>query len=48
MDKNEIDIEFKKLEERLKNIPKVTNRYMRMKLKRNLKSVFNLKWKYQS
>jgi hypothetical protein len=34
-----IDIEEKKLEERIKNIPKVTNRYMRMRFKRRFRKL---------
>lgn len=51
MEKNEIDIEIKRLNDRISNIPKVTNRYMRMRFNRNLrtlKNVLNLKWRYQS
>ena len=51
MKKNEIDIEIKRLNDRFNDIPKVTNRYIRMRVNRNLrtlKNVLNLKWKYQS
>jgi len=51
MDKNEIDIESKRLQDRLDNIKKVTNRYIRMRFNRNLrtlKNILNLKWRYQS
>jgi len=51
MEKNEIDIEIKRLKDRFNDIPKVTNRYMRMRFNRNLrtlKNVLNLKWRYQS
>jgi hypothetical protein len=34
-----LDIEEKKLEERIKNIPKVTNRYMRMRFKRQFRKL---------
>ena len=34
-----IDIEEKKLEEKIKNIPKVTNRYMRMRFKRRFRKL---------
>lgn len=34
-----IDIEEKKLEEKIKNIPKVTNRYMRMRFKRRVRKL---------
>lgn len=51
MNKNEIDIESKRLQERLDNIKNVTNRYIRMRFNRNLrtlKNILNLKWRYQS
>ena len=41
----EIDIEIKKIEERLKEVPNVVNRYMRMRLKRNVKKLFGLNLK---
>ena len=41
----EIDIEIKKTEERLKEIPKVVNRYMRMRLKKKIKKLFGLNLK---
>lgn len=41
----EIDIEIKKIEERLKEIPNVVNRYMRMRLKRKVKKLFGLNLK---
>jgi len=41
----EIDIENKKIEERLKEVPNVVNRYMRMRLKRNVKKLFGLNLK---
>jgi len=41
----EIDIEIKKIEERLKEVPNVVNRYMRMRLKRKVKKLFRLNLK---
>ena len=41
----EIDIEIKKIEKRLKEVPNVVNRYMRMRLKRNVKKLFGLNLK---
>lgn len=41
----EIDIEIKKIEERLKEVPNVVNRYMRMRLKRKVKILFGLNLK---
>jgi hypothetical protein len=41
----EIDIEIKKIEERLKEVPNVVNRYMRMRLKRKVKKLFGLNLK---
>ena len=34
-----IDIEQKKLEEKIKNIPKVTNRYMRIRFKKRFRQL---------
>ena len=34
-----LDIEEKKLEEKIKNIPKVTRRYMRMRFKRRVRKL---------
>ena len=42
MEKDIVDIEEKKLEEKLKNISKVTNRYMRIRLKRKLRKLFGI------
>ena len=41
----EIDIEIKKIEKRLKEVPNVVNRYMRMRLKRKVKKLFGLNLK---
>lgn len=41
----EIDIEIKKIEERLKEVPNVVNRYMRMRLKRKVKKLFGINLK---
>jgi hypothetical protein len=41
----EIDIEIKKTEQRLKEVPNVVNRYMRMRFKRNFKKLFGLNLK---
>jgi len=41
----EIDIEIRKVEQRLKEVPNVVNRYMRMRLKRNVKKLFGLNLK---
>jgi len=41
----EIDIKIKKTEQRLKEVPNVVNRYMRMRLKRNVKKLFGLNLK---
>jgi hypothetical protein len=41
----EIDIEIKKIGERLKEVPNVVNRYMRMRLKRKVKKLFGLNLK---
>ena len=40
---NTIDIEQKKLEEKIKNIPKVTSRYMRIRLKRRVRKLTGIK-----
>jgi hypothetical protein len=45
MTTNTIDIERKKLEEKIKNIPKVTNRYMRIRLKRRVRKLTGIKIK---
>ena len=37
--KTEIDIEMEKLEEKMKNIPKVTRRYFRMRFKRRVRKL---------
>ena len=41
----EIDIEIRKEEQRLKEVPNVVNRYMRMRLKRKVKKLFGLNLK---
>jgi hypothetical protein len=41
----EIDIEIRKEEQRLKEVPNVVNRYMRMRLKRKVKKLFRLNLK---
>jgi len=41
----EIDIEIRKVEQRLKEVPNVVNRYMRMRLKRNIKKLFGINLK---
>ena len=41
----EIDIEIRQEEQRLKEVPNVVNRYMRMRLKRNVKKLFGLNLK---
>ena len=38
-----LDIEEKKWEEKIKNIPKVTRRYMRIKMKKQLRKLFGLR-----
>lgn len=42
---NTIDIEQKKLEEKIKNIPKVTSRYMRIRFKRRVRKLTGIKIK---
>ena len=41
----EVDIEIRKAEQRLKEVPNVVNRYMRMRLKRKVKKLFGLNLK---
>jgi len=45
MEKDIVDIDIEKLRIREKEISKVVNRYIRMRLKRNVKKLFSLNLK---
>jgi len=45
MEKDIVDIDIEKLRVREKEISKVVNRYIRMRLKRNVKKLFSLNLK---